>query len=468
MTGGARVLLVDDDAALREVVSFQLADAGFQVVVASSGDDALLRFEPGQFEVVLTDLRMPGRDGLELLRAVRQRDEFVSVVIVTAFASVDAAVAAVRDGAHDFLVKPVAKETLLVKLGKAAAQTALLREHRDLRRRVETSERRPLLHASPAMEALLDQVRRVAPSDVPLLLQGESGTGKELIAREIHRLSTRKGGPFLAVNCAAIPGDLLEAELFGHGRGAFTGADRAREGRFRAAEGGTMLLDEIGDLPLSLQPKLLRVLQERAVEPVGSSHPLPIDVRVIAATHRDLPRLVAAGAFREDLYYRVAGLPLRVPPLRERPEDIGLLFSHFLQEEARHAGRTLSIGPGLVEALRQRSWPGNVRQLENLARQLALLVPGPSVEVRDLPAGPAPSTLVPAEGPRAELRVDVGQRPYLVVLPDTPFVLPELEEGLVRAALERHGGNQSAAARALGVPRHVLLYRLEKFGILPD
>lgn len=458
---GPRILLVEDDAALREVVAFQLRDAGAEVHEVPHGTDALRVFGPGQFDVVVTDLRMPGPDGLAVLRAVRERDPAVSVLLVTAHASVEAAMTAVRAGAYDFLLKPVSRETLWLKVERAAAQSALLREHQCLRRRLERAGTDGLLIESAPMRELMGRLLRIAPSDLPVLIEGESGTGKELIARALHGASRRATGPFVAVNCAAIPADLLEAELFGHERGAFTGAERAREGRFRAAAGGTLFLDEVGDLPAALQPKLLRALQEMAVEPLGSAKPVPIDVRFVAATHRDLDAAREAGRFRDDLYFRLAGVVLRVPPLRERPADIGPLFAQHFALEAARAGRDLRVGAGVVEALEERRWVGNVRELIFLARQMAVLCEGPDLLPDELP----PEGKATQDRRGDLLSIDISREPYGVELPEGAFRLPDVEAALVRAALEAHGGNQSAAARRLGVPRHVLLYRLGKFGI---
>ena len=461
-----RVLFVDDDDALREITTIQLAGAGFSVTACAGGAEAIAAFEARRADVVLTDLKMPEVDGMQVLRAVRRLDDEVPVIVLTAFGSVDTAVAAMQAGAHDYIAKPVARDALVMKLRRAAEHRLVLRENRSLRSQVEASGERPMLVVSDAMSRLMDQVRRVATADLPVLLSGESGTGKELVARELHRLSDRSKGPFVAVNCAAIPSELLEAELFGHTRGAFTGAQRAREGRFRAASGGTLLLDEIGDLPLELQPKLLRVLQERTVEPIGAERPIPVDVRIIAASHRELRAAVAEGAFREDLYYRLAVLPLRVPPLRERRAAIAPLFELFLTAQARLAGRALTLSPEAAPALRARRWPGNVRELENLARRVALLAAGPVVMADDLPGVVDPGAPEVGEGTALRVRVDV--EPWELSMPRGGLPLPDLERRLVEEAIRMHGGNKSAAARYLGVPRHVLLYRIEKYGIDED
>ncbi len=457
------VLFVDDDDALREITAIQLGGAGFRVTACGGGAEAIAAFEAERADVVLTDLKMPDVDGMQVLRAIRRLDDEVPVLVLTAFGSVDTAVAAMQAGAHDYITKPVARDALVLKLRRAARHRRVLRENRSLRSQVEASGSRPMLVVSDAMSRLMDQVRRVAGSDLPVLLSGESGSGKELVARELHRLSERSKGPFVAVNCAAIPAELLEAELFGHTRGAFTGAQRAREGRFRAASGGTLLLDEIGDLPLELQPKLLRVLQERAVEPVGAERPIPVDVRIIAATHQQLGAELQAGGFREDLYYRLAVLPLRVPPLRERRAAIVPLFELFLNAQARASGRTLTLSLEAADALRRRRWPGNVRELENCARRVALLAAGPEVVVDDLPV--AEEIVEPEVGQGTLLRVRLDAEPWELSMPRGGLPLPELERRLVEEAIRIHGGNKSAAARYLGVPRHVLLYRIEKYGI---
>ncbi len=461
------VLLIDDDDGLREVTTFQLEGAGYRVTACGGGAGGIAAFEEEAADVVITDLKMPDVDGMQVLQAVRRIDPQAAVLVVTAFGSVDTAVEAMRSGAFDYLTKPVARDALLLKVERAVQHRQILRENRALRSQVEASASRPLLVVSGAMRRLMEQVRRVAGSDLPVLLAGESGTGKELVARELHRLSPRAAGPFVAVNCAAIPSELLEAELFGHRKGAFTGASHNREGRFRAANGGTLLLDEIGDLPMDLQPKLLRVLQERSVEPVGGDRPISVDVRVVAASHRELGARVRQGEFRQDLYYRLAVLPLVVPPLRERTEAIGPLFDLFLQGQARQAGRRLELGPDAIATLVARPWPGNIRELENVARRVALLAPGPVVRASDIPP---PSELTgsdPQEMGRRQLLVDLSSDPWGISLPSEGLPMPDLEARLVEEAIRRFAGNKSAAARYLGVPRHVLLYRLEKYDIDP-
>ena len=462
------VLLVDDDEGLREITSLQLEGAGFRVTACPGGAEGIAAFEQGGADVVLTDLKMPEIDGMQVLRTIRRLDPGVPVIVLTAFGSVDTAVAAMQAGAHDYVTKPATREALVLKVRRAAEHRRVLRENLHLRSQVEASGKRPMLVVSKAMERLMEQVRRVASADLPVLLEGESGTGKELVARELHRLSDRASGPFVAINCAAIPSELLEAELFGHVKGAFTGASRSREGRFRAASGGTLLLDEIGDLPTELQPKLLRVLQERVVEPVGAERAIPVDVRIIAATHRNLAGLGRGGGFREDLYYRLAVLPLRVPPLRERRDAIVPLFELFLSAQARLGGRTLSLSKEAAAEIEGRMWPGNVRELENVGRRVALLAPGPVVERDDLPPANAGREPEDALGDERVLRVGLEADPWDIQLPRGGLPLPELEQRLVEEAIRVHAGNKSAAARFLGIPRHVLLYRIEKYGIDSD
>ncbi len=460
-----RVLLVDDDESLLEVTTMQLQGAGYVVVACAGGAEAVAAYEAEPADVVVTDLKMPDVDGMQVLASILRFDPDAPVIVSTAYGSVATAVAAMQGGAYDYVTKPVARDALVLKVRRAAEHRRVLRENRTLRSRVEAGKR-PMLVVSAAMQELMARVDRVAGADLPVLLTGESGTGKELVARELHRLSGRAAGPFVAVNCAAIPAELLEAELFGHVRGAFTGAARAREGRFRAAHGGTLLLDEIGDLPRDLQPKLLRVLQERVVEPLGAERSVPVDVRIVASTHRDLPSLVRDGRFREDLYYRLAVLPLSVPPLRDRRAEIVPLFELFLSAQARASGRTLELSAEARDDLRARAWPGNVRELENVARRVALLAPGPVVGPSDLPAASASPRPREPNGARV-LTVRLDADPWDLELPAGGLPLPALERRLVEEALRAHGGNKSAAARYLGIPRHVLLYRLEKYGIDP-
>jgi len=450
----ARILLIDDDASLREVMSVILEEAGHAVTTAADGESGLTLAREQAPDLVITDMRMPGRDGMGVLRGLAgPAGPVVPVIVLTAYGTVEQAVAAMREGAATYLLKPCARDELLLTVAQVLRERELEEENRRLHAALAARPggEMPFLYASEAMERLADTIRQVAPSDASVLVIGESGTGKELVARAIHELSPRRGKPLVPVDCAALPENLVEAELFGHRRGAFTGADRARKGRFRAAAGGTLLLDEVGELPLAVQPRLLRVLETRQVTPVGEERPQPVDVRVVAATNRDLAGEVAAGRFREDLYYRLAVVTVRVPPLRERPDDIPLLWNHFTR---LHAGRDLPSAPALLRALAERAWPGNVRELKNLNQRLVLLRRGDTLDEADLERageGQAP----PTNG--------VGSWPG--PLPDGGISLPDLEKELVRQALQRTGGNKTRAAALLGIPRHVLVYRLEKYGL---
>ncbi len=439
------ILFADDDAQGRKVAVYSLRKAGFSVDDFADGTSALQAFDPDRHEVVVTDLKMPGVPGQEVLATIRKRAPEVPVIVITAFGGVDVAVEAMRAGAFHFLEKPFSRDALVMTVERALETRRLRAENARLRagRAIE----RPIVAGSPAMQAVLALADRVAASDTVVLITGESGTGKELIARRLHGRSARAQGPFVAVNCGAIPAELLESELFGHVRGAFTGAVQDRSGHFRAAAGGTLLLDELGELPLALQPKLLRALQEGLVTPVGSDEPVAVDVRIVAATNQDLEHQVAAGAFREDLFYRLDVLRIEAPPLRDRPDDVLLLARAFLDEFA--AGRELRLGRDVARALQEREWPGNVRELRNACERLALLAPGERVRVQDLPR---------------DRRLAPNDDSWLQHVPPG-LGLVALELAWIRHALAQTNWNISAAARRLGVPRHVLVYRIEKHGL---
>ncbi len=459
-----RVLLVDDDHGVREALAFSLEEFGFAVDTAASGDDALTRFAAARPDVVITDLRMPGMSGLDLVRALRADAPDVPIVVITAYGSVETAVEAMRLGAADFVGKPIARDALKITLDRVLRQRALELENASLRARLDaTGDAGAILATSPEMKATLAVVDRVAGTDATVLITGESGTGKELVARRLHERSSRHAGPFVALNCSALPSELLEAELFGYERGAFTGATRPRKGRFVEASGGTLFLDEIGDLSAPLQAKLLRVLQERVVDVVGGG-PVEVDVRILAATHRDLRQMVAEGTFREDLFFRLHVVPIALPPLRERTADVGPLFLRFVQTAAAQSGRPPpTVAPELLDAIRLRAWPGNVRELENLATRLTVTATGDMLTADDLTdADGAPRAAIGA-GESARARAAGG----LLQLPDDGVSLEALERAAVVAALSASRGNQSKAARFLRVPRHVLLYRIEKYGVGP-
>lgn len=451
----ARVLLVDDDASLREVLAFALRDQGHDVDARPDGASALSALESFGPDVVVTDLKMPGIDGREVLRRVVAADASVPVIILTAHGSIEDAVEAMKEGAHDYLTKPYNRDELKLVVEHALERRRLVLENRRLRETLRERTRSiDLVHASAAMGRLLETIRRVAPSDATVLLSGESGTGKDVLAQVLHAESDRWERPFVPVNCAAIPRDLLESELFGHAKGAFTGAVKDKPGKFQRAEGGTLFLDEIGDLALELQSKLLRALETKQVDVVGGTRPVDVDVRLIAATNADLAERVRDGRFRSDLFYRLNVIPLHVPPLRERPDDIPALWEHFV---TKCAGKgVVRSTPGLLRALIRRPWPGNVRELANVCQRMVLLRSSDLLDERDLPP----------EGGEAgnEPRLD-GVAGVLRELPSDRLPLLELEREIIVRALAKHGGNRTRTAEYLGIPRHVLLYRIEKFAI---
>ena len=434
------LLFVDDDDTGRKVSVFNLRRAGHDVDEARDGREALKCFDAARHELVVTDLRMPEIDGLQLLRHIHERAPSVPVVVITAFGNVDVAVSAMQAGAWSFIEKPFSRERLELAVQRALETSRLRTENRRLR-----GVERDIVAGSEAMKKVLALSDRLAPSDAPVLITGESGTGKELVARRVHARSKRSSGPFVAVNCAAIPANLVSAELFGHEKGAFTGATRARPGRFRSAESGSIFLDEVGELPLEAQGQLLRVLQEAQVQVVGADRPVAIDVRVIAATNRDLAVEVEERRFREDLYFRLDVLRVDVPPLRERTEDIPLLADHFLAERAE---RPLRLSEDALTQLKARRWRGNVRELRNVCERLALLSDGPVIMAEELPSG----------------RIEPRATGWLDQLPEG-LSLFDVEVQVIVHTLRRCGGNVSQAARILKVPRHILAYRIEKHGI---
>jgi two-component system NtrC family response regulator len=442
-----RILFVDDDEAGRELSRYNLEGAGHRVTLAADGEEALSRFSDDEHDLVVTDLRMPRLGGMELLRRLSERAPDVPVIVITAHGSVETAVEAMKSGAYDFIEKPFGRDVLLLTVARALEHRRLTRENRRLRIRAAGVERE-IVSVSRAMTDLLRSADRVARSAAAVLITGESGTGKELLARRIHARSPRAERPFAAINCAALPADLLESELFGHERGAYTGAARARAGRFRAAAGGTILLDEVGELPPALQGKLLRVVQEKTVDVVGADRPVTVDVRVLAATNRPLSEAIAEGRFREDLYYRLNVVELEVPPLRERREDIEPLARHFIARFAED--RELHLPDALLAALSGHAWPGNVRELQNACERLVVLAEGDTLSVDELPASFRPAA------------ADLDEWPPL---PPEGLSLVDLERRVIERALSIQKGNVTRAAAFLRVPRHVLAYRIEKYGI---
>jgi two-component system response regulator HydG len=458
----ARILIIDDHDAMREGMAVTLQKQGLTVVSARSGEEGLAAFRKGAFDLVVTDLRLEGTDGIEITRKLKEINPEVLVMVVTAFGTVETAVAAMKQGAHDFLLKPFSPEVLRAKVEQSLALANTQRQLEHLKARNEALEQEMALQhgnlvgSSEPMQRFLGMLRKAAAADATVHLAGESGTGKELAARELHLLSPRRDGPFVVVHCAALAETLLESELFGHERGAFTGAVRRKLGRFELADGGTLFLDEIGELSPSVQTKLLRVLQQKELQRVGGEETLKVDVRVISATHRDLKSEVAAGRFREDLYYRLVVVPLSLPPLRERPEDIPALVQHFLGRSApRLNAKITGVSELALRALQRYAWPGNVRELENTLDQALVFAEGDQLTENDLPAFLRSSPPVSPDALPA-LRGDVP----------LPEVLDSIERQLIVQAYEKAKGVKTETARLLGIKTSALYYKLEKFGLL--
>jgi len=455
-----QVLLVDDDAALLELFREELPRHGLEIATARSGDEALRRLEANPPDVVVTDIHMRGMSGVELAkRAIELRPD-VPVLLLTAFGELATAIEAVRAGAYDYLSKPIEVEALAIAVRRAAEKRRLSLEVARLR--AELAGARPpgdILTASDAMAPALDLVRRVAPTSTTVLIRGESGTGKELVARALHKQGAHPEGPFVAVNCAAIPEALLESELFGHTKGAFTGAQGARRGLFLEAAGGTLFLDEVGDLPPTLQPKLLRALQSKHVRAIGGTKEEPFDARIVAATNRDLQALAAEGRFREDLFYRLSVIEVELPPLRARGNDVLLLAQRFIEAHAARIGKPVKrLSVAAAERLIAYRWPGNVRELENALERAVTLAAGEEVVPADLPksvrdAAPGSASIASAPAPDMLLPGD-----DMAALPS----LAEVEDRYIRRVLESVGGNKTVAARILGLDRKTLYRKLGK------
>ncbi|GFO56594.1 acetoacetate metabolism regulatory protein AtoC [Geomonas sp. Red276] len=445
------ILIIDDDSSLRRVLEYNLQQEGYTVITAADGESGLKLFADRNPAVVITDLKMPGISGFQVLGEIKERSPSTVVIVLTAFGAVDTAVEAMKAGAFDYLTKPFNRDELKLTVRKGLQLRGLSEENRLLKEELSgRAEFHTIVGTSRAMEGVFSVVRKVADTEATVLITGESGTGKELVARAIHSGSSRRSGPFVAVNCAAIPRDLLESELFGHLKGSFTGAIRDKDGRFQAAEGGTIFLDEVGELPIELQPKLLRVLQERVVEPVGATHPTKLDVRVVAATNADVERSIAEGRFREDLYYRLCVIPLKLPPLRKRVEDIPLLLRYFC---GKLGAERVTFSKEALARLQAYPWPGNVRELENTVERLIIMREGDQIGLQDLPEK---MLTAPAGG--------TGEG--VLRLPPEGYSLEQLEREAVLEALERNDWNQTAAARFLRIPRHTLIYRMEKYQIV--
>ena len=452
-----KILVVDDETKMLRVLELHLEGAGYDVVKAPSAEKALevLDASPnsdGNFVLALTDLRLPGLDGLELLKRLNRDRPSLPVIVMTAFGSIETAVAAMKAGASDYILKPFSLEDLMITIERVLEFHALRSENVKLRaelgRRYDFEQ---IVGRSPKMQDVFEAAARVAPTRATVLLGGESGTGKGLLARAIHYHSPRREAPFVKINCSAIPENLMESELFGYEKGAFTGAVQSHSGKFEQADGGTVFLDEIGDVPPPVQVKLLRVLQEREFERLGSTKTTHVDVRIIAATNQDLRAALEQGTFREDLYYRLNVVPVNLPPLRERKEDIPHLVDHFLQKFATDTGhRARSLSPGAIDKLQKYHWPGNVRELENIIERSMVLARTDPIEPGDIHLDHGESVSLPP-----------GSVPFL---PDG-MTLDSYEQELIREALRRTNDNKSQAARLLGLTRNALRYRLSQMGM---
>jgi two-component system response regulator PilR (NtrC family) len=455
LSSKARILVVDDERSMQEFLEILFRREGYDVTTAGDVDGALLALGSDDFDIVISDIQMPGRSGIDLLRALREVAPETLVVMITAFATTETAIAAMKEGAYDYVTKPFKLDEIRLVVEKALEKKTLASENRRLRSELRTRSRsRALVGNSPAIQRVYELVAQVAETKTNVLICGESGTGKELVARAIHEASERAERPFVAVNCAAIPETLLESELFGHVKGAFTGAVHAKEGLFEVADGGTLFLDEVGDIPSPLQAKLLRVIQDKTIRRVGGTNDRRVDVRILSATNRRLEEEVAAGRFREDLYYRLNVITIALPALRERLEDVPLLVHHFLEKYSRELGKPVEgASPEAMERLLAYSYPGNVRELENVIERAVALSRGGTIERDALPPTllRTPEASGPARLPSSGANLDE--------------LVNEYERGLLLEALQRAGGVKKRAAQLLGVSFRSFRYRLEKLGL---
>lgn len=442
------ILLIDDDQSLRRVTEYNLTEKGFTVVTAASGREGLESFETSTPDLVVTDVKLGDMNGLDILATIKKDAPDIPVIIMTAFGSIEMAVQAMHKGAFNFITKPFDRDTLILSCKKALELSGLRSRTKLLANEVNRlTGTQGIVSASSVMKELLETASRAANSEATILISGESGTGKEVLARLIHQNSPKRNGPMVAVNCAAIPAGLIESELFGHVKGSFTGAIKDRKGHFQTASGGTLFLDEIGELTTDIQVKLLRAIQEKEVQPVGSEQVKRVDIRIIAATNLDLEKRIAQGKFREDLYYRLSVIPLFIPPLRERTEDIPALVKHFLKKF--DAPRDVRFSSQALAILKTYHWPGNIREMQNIIERCIILRKQSVIEPEDLQLlvnKPLSSVLAP-------------------VIPDEGIALEDIEKSYILKALEKASRNRSKAARLLKIPRHVLLYRLEKYGL---
>ncbi|TXD42968.1 sigma-54-dependent Fis family transcriptional regulator [Lujinxingia vulgaris] len=455
------ILVVDDERSMREFLTVMLKKDGHPVEVAACGEDAAARIDAGErFKLVMTDLKMPGIGGLDVLRAIKAAQPSCQVIVMTAYATAETALSAIKLGAYDYITKPFKIDEARVAVNRALEKFALVSENLYLRDALDHRQGLgQLIGESRAMQRVFQMIRRVAPTRTTILIHGESGTGKELVARAIHDLSPNAEGPFLPINCGAIPENLIESELFGHKKGAFTGAHADKEGLFVAAGHGTVFLDEVGELPQSVQVKLLRVLQERKVRPVGDSAEREVSCRIVAATNRDLRQEVQEGRFREDLYYRLSVIPVEMPPLRERGADVQLLLEHFLHRYAEEIGNPIEgIDARALAILTAYAYPGNVRELQNIVERAVTLETGSLITPESLPYH-----LQEENFSRVARQIDVPEEGV-----DMEKLVEELERNLIARALERAGGVKTEAARLLNISFRSLRYRLDKYGLNDD
>ncbi len=445
-----RILLADDDDALRRVIQYKLEQEGYEVFPVNDGEKALSELKTKQYDLVLSDIKMPRLTGVQLLEQIKKIQPALEVILITAFADVSQAVKAVKLGAFDYITKPFEDDQLLIAIEKALKYKKLENENRALKEKLQGQRFLDnIVGVSRPFKELMVLVDKIAPSDATVLLTGDSGTGKEVVARAIHYKSSRRDNDFVAVNCAAIPRELIESELFGHVKGAFTGAIKDKKGKFELADGGTLLLDEVSELSLELQAKLLRVIQERVVEPVGSEKKIEVDIRLLAATNVNLKEKIADGKFREDLYYRLNVIPIKLPSLKERKEDIPVLMREFIRKI--EPDNKIKTNLGLIEILKEYSWPGNIRELENLVERMVILRKADVLTENDLPE----DFLIDRYADNTE--ADIPQKNDLTFY--------EAEKKIIIDALTKFAGNKSKAARHLNIPRHVLIYRIKKYGI---
>ena len=442
------ILLIDDDESLRRVTEYNLTLKGFDVITAHSGKQGLKKFKIHSPDIVVSDVKLGDMSGLDLLEHIKKESPDTPVIIITAFGSIEMAVQTMHKGAFNFITKPFDRDTLILSCEKALELKGLRSKTRHLTKEVNRlTGTAGIVTASSTMKELLDTASRAANSEATILITGESGTGKELLARLVHQNSPRSNGPMVIVNCAAIPPGLIESELFGHVKGAFTGAIANRKGYFQTASSGTLFLDEIGEMETDIQVKLLRAIQEKEVQPVGAEKPIDVDIRIIAATNLDLKKRIIREEFREDLYYRLSVIPLLIPPLRERVEDIPALVNHFLKKYDAPADITFSSAA--LNMLKKYAWPGNIREMQNLVERCIILRKSKIINIEDL------NLINPKKSFSAQN----------IFIPDQGISLEEIEKKYILKALEKANQNRSKAARLLKIPRHVLLYRLEKYGI---